>query len=143
MITNIFSFFLISQGYLAKNLGIPKIGNNKSAHQARFHSSPINRSPNSVWKLTKFCLEAHQIWIIRTHPNSSKSPNLVIQVTRITKYLVIRLFGFSGDPKKTEFGNKSGSQIWHKVTRGPGTQLPRNGFGSGTFWPLSATQFRM
>ena len=52
-------------GILCKNLGIPKIGDKKSAHQARFHSSPINRSPNLVLKLTKFGSSE----LIQIHPN--------------------------------------------------------------------------
>jgi hypothetical protein len=71
-------------GILRKNSGIPKIGDKKSAHQARFPSSPINRSPNSVFS------DYRQIRIIRTHRNSSESPNSVIRVTRITE-----LFGYS------------------------------------------------
>jgi hypothetical protein len=67
-------------GILRKNSGIPKIGDKKSAHQARFHSSHINRSPDSGFS------DYRQIWIIRTHPNSSESPNSVIRVTRITEY---------------------------------------------------------
>jgi hypothetical protein len=65
-----------SPGIIRKNSGIPKIGNKKSAHQARFPSSPINGSPNSVFS------NYRQIRIIRTHWNSSESPNLVIRVTR-------------------------------------------------------------
>jgi hypothetical protein len=64
----------VTSGILHKNLGIPKIGVKKSAHQARF-PSPINRLLNLVF--SDYC----QIWIIRTHWNSSKLPNLVIQVT--------------------------------------------------------------
>jgi hypothetical protein len=71
-----------------QKFGNPKIGDKKSAHQARFPSSPINRSPDLVF--SDYC----QIWIIRTHRNSSESPNSVIRVTRITEYLVIRLFGW-------------------------------------------------
>jgi hypothetical protein len=68
-----------------KNLGIPKIGDKKV---------PSSQIPFFTYKLlAKFCFEACQIRIIRTHPNSSELPNLVIQVTQITKYLVIPLFG--------------------------------------------------
>jgi hypothetical protein len=117
---------------LRKNSGIPKIGDKKSAHQARFQSSPINCLPNLVF--SNYC----QIWIIRTHPNSSEFPNSVIPVTeylviwsfgysghpnnQIFGYLVIRLFGlpniwlfsYLGQPKKPNLAiNKSGCQIWH------------------------------
>jgi hypothetical protein len=61
----------------SQKFGNPEIGDKKSAHQARFPSSPINRSPNSVFS------DYRQIWIIRTHRNSSESPNSVIRVTRI------------------------------------------------------------
>jgi hypothetical protein len=71
----------------SQKFGNPEIGDKKSAHQARFPSSPIDRSPNSVFS------DYRQIRIIRTHQNSSESPNSVIRVTRITKYSVIRLFG--------------------------------------------------
>jgi hypothetical protein len=55
---------------------------------------PSSQIPFFTYKLlAKFCFEACQIRIIRTHPNSSELPNLVIQVTQITKYLVIPLFG--------------------------------------------------
>jgi hypothetical protein len=71
----------------SQKFGNPEIGDTKSAHQARFPSSPIDRSPNSVFS------DYRQIRIIRTHQNSSESPNSVIRVTRITEYSVIRLFG--------------------------------------------------
>jgi hypothetical protein len=55
-----------------QKFGNPEIGDKKSAHQARFPSSPIDRSPNLVF--SDYC----QIWIIRTHRNSSESPNSVM-----------------------------------------------------------------
>ncbi len=65
-----------------KNLGIPKIGDKRSAYQARFHSSPINRLPNLVLKLAKFgsskLIQLFQIF-----------GYLVIRVTRIFSNLVI------------------------------------------------------
>ncbi len=64
----------------SQKFGNPEIGDKKSAHQARFPSSPIDRSPNSVFS------DYRQIRIIRTHQNSSESPNSVIRVTRTTEY---------------------------------------------------------
>jgi hypothetical protein len=93
------SLWMWLPGISHKNLGIPKIGNNKSAHQARFHSSPINRSPNLVWKLPKFG-SSKLIWI---HPNCQiwlfGSPDPNNKITQITKYLVIWLFG---SPKENQ-----------------------------------------
>jgi hypothetical protein len=103
-------------------LGIPKIG--------KKGERPLSQIPFFTYKpLAKFDFEACQTWIIQTHPNSSESPNLVIRVTRITesvhpnnlifsysgdghpnKYSVIRLFSYLGQPKKTKFGDISGSQ---------------------------------
>jgi hypothetical protein len=53
----------------SQKFGNPEIGDKKSAHQARFPSSPIDRSPNLVFS------DYRQIRIIRTHQNSSESPN--------------------------------------------------------------------
>jgi hypothetical protein len=78
-----------------QKFGNPKVGDRKSAHQARFPSSPKNRSPNLVFS------DYRQIRIIQTHRNSSESPNLVNPNNRI--------FGYLGHPNKTEFGDKSGS----------------------------------
>ncbi len=83
---------------LRKNSGIPKIGDKKSAHPARFPSSPINRSPNSVFS------DYRQIRIIRTHRNSSESPNSVIRVTRITEHPNNRSFGYSCHQNNRIFG---------------------------------------
>jgi hypothetical protein len=64
------------QGYLTKIRESPKLVIKKA---------PIK--PDSP--LAKCCFEAHQIRVIQTHLNSPESPNLVVWVTRITKYLVI------------------------------------------------------
>jgi hypothetical protein len=58
-------FVVDAQGYLAKIRESPKLVIKKSAHQARFHSSPKNRSPNAVLKLAKFGSSE----LIRIHPN--------------------------------------------------------------------------
>jgi hypothetical protein len=79
----------------SQKFGNPKIGDKNSAHQARFPSSPINRLPNLVFS------DYRQIRIIRTHRKSSELPNLVIRVTRITKYSVIWLFGELQENPKT------------------------------------------
>jgi hypothetical protein len=84
--------FLWRSGILHKNLGIPKIGNKKSTHQARFHSLPINHLLNSVLKLAKF----RPSKLIRIHPNHQ----ICYSVIRVS---VIRLFGYLGDPN---------NQIW-------------------------------
>jgi hypothetical protein len=50
----------------SQKFGNPKIGDKKSAHQARFPSSAINRLPNLVLAIiTKFGLSE----LIRIHPN--------------------------------------------------------------------------
>jgi hypothetical protein len=62
-------------GIPCKNLGIPKIGDKKSAR-------PSSQIPFFTYKwLAEFSFEACQIRIIQTHPNSSELPNLVIWVT--------------------------------------------------------------
>jgi hypothetical protein len=54
------------KGIPHKNLGTPQIGDRtKAPHQARFHSSPIHRSPNLVLKLAKFGSSE----LIQIHPN--------------------------------------------------------------------------
>jgi hypothetical protein len=77
-----------------QKFGNPEIGDKKSAHQARYPSSRINRSLNLVFS------DYRQIRIIRTHQNSSESPNLVIRVTRITEQPNIRLFGSRFGPSE-------------------------------------------
>jgi hypothetical protein len=54
-------------GILCKNWGIPKIGDKKSAHQARFHSSPINRLSNLFLVIIA---EFGSSELIQIHPNS-------------------------------------------------------------------------
>jgi hypothetical protein len=62
-----------------------------NAHQARFHSSPINCSPNLVLKLAKF----RSSKLIQIHPNHQ---------IWLFGYSVIWIFGYSGHPNNWIFG---------------------------------------
>jgi hypothetical protein len=66
----------------SQKFGNPEIGDKKSAHQARFPSSLIDRSPNSVfWRLSPNS----------DYPNSSE-------------FIRIAKFGYSGHPNNQIFG---------------------------------------
>jgi hypothetical protein len=95
----------ITIGDTLQNSGIPKIGDKKSTHQARFHSSLINHSPNLVLKLAKFRSSElirihpnHQIWLFGCPKNQIFS-YLVIQMTQRTK------FGYSDIQRKLKKPN--------------------------------------
>jgi hypothetical protein len=60
-------------GIPRKNSGIPKIGDKKKR--------PSSQIPFFTYKPLAECgFEARQIRVIRTHPNSPESPNLVIRL---------------------------------------------------------------